>query len=120
MAFSWKKRLRFFNPLSGLCLVDTLFDMKLSKEEILHIAQLARLSVSEEKLDQFAHQLSDVLEYVEKLSEVDTDGVEETSQVTGLENVYRYDEIRPFEDMQALVEQAPRYEDNQVKVPKVL
>ena len=94
--------------------------MKLSKEEVLHIAKLSRLELAEDKVEQFANQLSDVLEYVEKLSEVDTEGVEETSQVTGLENVYKSDEVVPFEKMKELVEQAADNEDNQVKVPKVL
>jgi aspartyl-tRNA(Asn)/glutamyl-tRNA(Gln) amidotransferase subunit C len=64
--------------------------------------------------------LSDILEYVEKLNEVPTDGVEETSQVTGLINATRSDEVAPFEHMTKLVEQAPDHDDNQVKVPKVL
>ncbi len=93
---------------------------KLSHDEVRHIAKLARLSLTDEEVGQFTVQLSEVLEYVEKLQEIDTEGVAETSQVTGLEDVYRPDEQRVCEEGTQLIEQAPMYEDNQVKVPKVL
>ena len=94
--------------------------MKLSKDDVLHIAKLSRLELTEDEVSTFSDQLSDVLTYVEKLNEIDTDGVEETSQVTGLENVYKDDEVRPYDKMKEQVEQAADFEDNQVKVPNVL
>lgn len=94
--------------------------MKLTKDQVLHIAKLARLELNEEQVKKFSNQLSDVLEYVNKLSEVDTNGVEETSQVTGLENIYKSDEVKAFGQEKQLVEQADEYEDNQIKVSKVL
>lgn len=66
---------------------------KLTVEEIRHIAKLANLALSDSELKKFQSQLSQVLEYVGKLSKVETKGVEPTSQVTGLENVFREDKV---------------------------
>lgn len=65
----------------------------LSKDDVKHIAKLARLKLSDDEIGKFSGQLSDILKYVEQLEEVDTDGVEETSQVTGLQNVTQSDDI---------------------------
>ena len=72
--------------------------MKLSPEEIESIALLARLKLSPEEKQRYAEQLSVVLEYVEILNEVKTDGVEETCQVTGLEDVFRDDVVLPYDE----------------------
>jgi aspartyl-tRNA(Asn)/glutamyl-tRNA(Gln) amidotransferase subunit C len=66
---------------------------KISEEQVRHVASLARLDISEKEVSKFSGQLSAVFEYMEVLEEVDTDGVEETSQVTGLENVKEKDEV---------------------------
>lgn len=68
--------------------------MKLTKEELEKIARLARLKLSEEEMERYAGQLTDILNYVDVLKELDTTGVPETSQVTGLTNVTRKDEAR--------------------------
>lgn len=65
----------------------------LSKEDVRHIAKLARLGLSEEEVAKFSTQLSDILGYVELLNEVDTEKVEPTSQVTGLMNIKRKDKV---------------------------
>ncbi len=67
--------------------------MKLSKEQIEKLAQLARLTLTEEEKARYSTQLTSILDYVEILKELDTKGVAETSQVTGLVNVTRPDEI---------------------------
>lgn len=67
--------------------------MRLSIEQIEEIAKLARLALSEKEKKMYAEQLSVVLDYVEKLNEVNTDGVPETCQVTGLEDVVRGDKV---------------------------
>lgn len=94
--------------------------MKLSKAEILKIAKLSRLELTDEEVGKFGGQLSDVLNYVQKLSELNTESVEETSQVTGLVNVFRKDEVIPCDESFDLIKQAPEHEDNQVKVKNVL
>ena len=67
--------------------------MKISQEEVRHVAKLARLELSDKEVEKFAGQLSSVFEYMDVLSEADTEGVMETSQVTGLENVSDKDEV---------------------------
>lgn len=64
---------------------------KITKDEVEKIANLARIHITEKEKEKYSKELSSVLRYVEKLKKVDTDDVEETSQVTGLENVYRED-----------------------------
>ena len=68
--------------------------MKLTKEQVQHIARLARLKLTPEEEERYAEQLTEILNYVEVLKELDTKGVPETSQVTGLSNVTREDEAR--------------------------
>jgi aspartyl-tRNA(Asn)/glutamyl-tRNA(Gln) amidotransferase subunit C len=65
---------------------------KISEEQVRHIAKLARLELKDEEAHKFSDQLSSVFEYMEILQEVDTEGVPETSQVTGLENVSEVDQ----------------------------
>lgn len=67
--------------------------MKLTKEEVQKIARLARLELTEEEMERYAGQLTDILTYVEVLKELDTSAVRETSQVTGLSMVSRTDEL---------------------------
>lgn len=67
--------------------------MKLTKDQVKHVAKLARLGLSEAEIEKFRTQLSGILDYVEQLNEVKTDGVEPTAQVTGLLNVMREDEV---------------------------
>jgi aspartyl-tRNA(Asn)/glutamyl-tRNA(Gln) amidotransferase subunit C len=66
-------------------------DNKISTSQVQHIANLANLKLSQEEVEKYQKQLSNILAYVDKLQEVNTDGVEETSQVTGLTNVFNKD-----------------------------
>jgi len=66
--------------------------MSLSEEEVRKIAELARLGLTDEEVKKFSGQLTDILDFVEQLSELDTENIEPTSQVTGLENVLEEDE----------------------------
>ena len=93
--------------------------MKLSKDEVQKIAKLSRLDLDAKELDQFAHQLSDVLDYFDKLKDVNTDNVEITAQVTGLENIYRDDKINQSEIQSDLVKQASDSEDDLIKTKSV-
>lgn len=67
-------------------------NLKLSEEKVKHVAKLAKLELSNEEVKKFQQQLQETLDYVEILNELETSGVESTSQVTGLENVFREDE----------------------------
>ncbi len=66
----------------------------LSRKQVLHIAQLANLDLSSKEIEKFRSQLSDILGYIDILNELDTKEVKPTSQVTGLENVMREDEVK--------------------------
>jgi len=68
---------------------------KLSKSEVEHIARLANLKLSEVEIKKFRRQLSETLDYIKILNQLDTKGIEPTSQVTGLENVIREDKTAP-------------------------
>lgn len=95
--------------------------MALSKEEVEHIALLARLGLTNEEVEKYGEQLSSILDYVEQLKKVDTEGIEPTAQVTGLENVMREDRIEGCdkETRGKLIKLAPESEDDLVKTRSV-
>jgi len=95
--------------------------MKLNKQEVEHIALLARLHLTEKEKEKFTKELSQVLEYIEILNEVDTDDVEPTYQVTGLANVYREDKVVGCseEEMKDVRGQFPESKDGLLKVPGI-
>jgi len=93
---------------------------KLSEAEVEHIAKLARLKLSKEEIGKFCSQLSEVLDYVNVLNEVETKDVEPTAQVTGLENVFREDEVFPSLEPQQALSCAPAREGNFFKTGVVL
>lgn len=66
---------------------------KLTRDDILHVAKLAKLDITDAEVKKYSDQLSKIVEYVSELSEVDTKDLEPTSQTTGLENVFRQDQI---------------------------
>lgn len=81
------------------------------------MARLARLRLSEAEVDKMAGELSGILEHVDRISELDLDGVEPTSHVIELENVLRADEPRPSWPREAVLEQAPDPADGAFRVP---
>lgn len=94
--------------------------MKISKEEIEHIAVLARLSLSEEEKELFGSQLSNILDYMEKLNELDTKGIEPTSHVLTLSNVMRDDIPRPSIPKEDALMNAPDHTEKFFRVPKII
>lgn len=68
---------------------------KLTSEEVKHVGKLANLKLSSQEEKKFKGQLEETIEYINDLTEVDTSGTQPTSQVTGLENVYREDKVKP-------------------------
>ena len=93
----------------------------ISRDDVLHLAQLSSLQLSEDEITSLQTELSNILDYIAQLSELDTSGVEPTYQVTDLQNVGRDDIVQLHEaDRDALLELSPDSEKNQIKVPKVL
>lgn len=94
--------------------------MTISKDQVQHIARLARLKLTDVEVDKFSTQLSAIFEYVDLLNEVDTEGVAPTSQVTGLENVMREDEVTTLCEPRELLACSPLpIEKDQIKVKSV-
>lgn len=94
---------------------------KLSKQDILKLASLSRLTLTDEEIDQFGNEISAILGYVEQLQQIDLDGLEPTTQVSGLKDVTRPDEVVDYGPDQAeLLKNAPATEDGQFKVPRML
>jgi len=94
---------------------------KLTRDDVLKLARLSRLRVSEDEIEKFRSELSEILEYVQQLDAVDTAGLEPTYQVTGLTNVDRADEIKAYSAKPAdLLKNAPAVKDGQFKVKRVL
>lgn len=94
---------------------------KISRDDAQHLAQLSSLQLADDEADNLAADIENILGYVEQLGELDTTGVEPTYQVTGLENVWRDDEVVESDVSRAtLLALAPASAEDQVKVPKVL
>lgn len=94
--------------------------MSITIKDVEHVANLARLELSEEEKQQFTEQLNAILKYAEQLSELNTDGVEPTSHAMPMSNVLREDEIRQSLPIEKVMLNAPEEEDGQFKVPAVL
>lgn len=94
--------------------------MKLSREEVLHIALLARLGLTEAEVDRFREQLSNILENFEALQQIDTSGIPPTAQAIALQNVVRSDEIADSLPQNEILANAPRKEGEFFRVRPVL
>ncbi|MCU1374283.1 MAG: aspartyl/glutamyl-tRNA(Asn/Gln) amidotransferase subunit [Actinomycetia bacterium] len=93
---------------------------RITRDDVAHVATLARLEVSEDELDLFTGQLAAVLEHADDLASLDTAGVPPTAHPLPLENVLRPDEVRPSLDRDEVLSQAPDVEQHRFKVPPVL
>ncbi len=94
---------------------------KLSRDDVLKLAQLARLELSEAEVDEFSVELSAILQYVEQLSAVDVSGLKPTNQVTGLTNVMREDVVKNYGYAPAdLLKNVPAVQDDLIKVKRMI
>ncbi|KPC72561.1 Asp-tRNA(Asn)/Glu-tRNA(Gln) amidotransferase subunit GatC [Laceyella sacchari] len=93
--------------------------MSISKEQVQKVAMLGRLKLSEEEAEQYTTQLNDILQFVEKLNELDTENVEPTSHVLPMQNVLREDEVRPSLERDKALANAPEQQDGMFRVPAV-
>ena len=94
--------------------------MKVSREEILHIADLANLNLKEEEIDKYIANLQDILNFANIVNNAPVEGLNESFGVNENYNVFRKDVIIPFEDNEALLKNAPEQERNMFKIPKVI
>jgi len=94
--------------------------MKISKAEVAHIAHLSRLDFTDAEMERFTHQLNDILTYMDKLREVDTEGVAPTAHAIELNNVFREDVVMPSLTNAEALANAPDARGGCLRVPKVV
>jgi aspartyl-tRNA(Asn)/glutamyl-tRNA(Gln) amidotransferase subunit C len=92
----------------------------ISKEQVKHVAHLARLAVTEEEVEQLTKDLADIIEYAELLNELDTDNVEPTTHVLEMKNVMRKDEAKQWISQEEALKNAPDKKDGLFRVPSIL
>jgi aspartyl-tRNA(Asn)/glutamyl-tRNA(Gln) amidotransferase subunit C len=89
----------------------------IDREQVLHVARLARLELSDAEVEKMASELSGILDHVERIGELDLSGTQPTSHVVELENVLRPDEPRPSWPRERILEQAPDPSEGAFRVP---
>ena len=94
--------------------------MKITKEEILHVANLARLEMDDASVDKFSDQISNILGYIDKLNQVNTEGIKPTSHAISLTNAFREDGEPEHMNRDAALDNAPEKEDGAFIVPRVV
>jgi aspartyl-tRNA(Asn)/glutamyl-tRNA(Gln) amidotransferase subunit C len=94
--------------------------MKVEREELLHIAKLANLNLKEEEIDTYLLHLQDILNFANIVNNAPVEGLSESIGVNENYNVFRKDEIKVFEDNEALLQNAPEKERGMFKIPKVI
>jgi aspartyl-tRNA(Asn)/glutamyl-tRNA(Gln) amidotransferase subunit C len=94
--------------------------MKITKQEVLHVAHLARLNVDESMVERFSEQIGTILEYVETLNQLDTTGVAPTSHAIDMANAFREDALASSIDRQSALGNAPEEDEGSFIVPKVI
>lgn len=94
--------------------------MRLTPEEVEHVALLARLQLTDEERERFTAQLNSILEHFEQLQQIDTDGVPAMSHAVEMSNVLREDEPTPSLSPDEALENAPDQADNCFRVPRVI
>lgn len=94
--------------------------MKVSKEELLHIANLAQLSLNDDEIDNYLKNLEEILNFANIVNNAPVDDLDVTIGANEAKNVFRKDEVKVFEDNEALLKNAPSKEQNMFKIPKVL
>ncbi len=110
--------------LSGYCVVRIFMEVtKMSRitiEEVKHVANLARLAITEEEATKFQKQLDAIISFAEELNEIDTEGIEPTSHVLDMKNVLREDKSTKGLPVEEVLRNAPDHQEGQVKVPSIM
>ena len=94
--------------------------MKVSKEELLHIANLADLKIKDDEIDNYLANLQDILNFAEVVNKAPIDDLQETIGANENSNVFRKDEVKVFENHDGLLQNAPEQERGMFKIPKVM
>lgn len=94
--------------------------MKIARQEVEHVAVLARLALDDTELDQLTGEMNQILGYVDKLNELDTDGIIPTAHAVPVENAFREDVVRPSIGLKKALANAPEKADSCFRVPKII
>ena len=94
--------------------------MEVSREEIIHIAKLARLKLNDDEIDEYIKNLQDILNFANIVNSAPVEGLKETIGANDKFNVFRKDEIIDFEDKDLLIQNAPEQEEGMFRIPKVI
>lgn len=94
--------------------------MNVSKEELLHIADLSDLIIEENEVDEYLKNLQEILEFANAINSVQTDDLDITIGANEAKNVFRKDEVKEFDNIEGLLQNAPSLEQNMFKIPKVV
>lgn len=94
--------------------------MQVSKEELLHIANLADIIIDESEIDTYLVNLQDILNFANIVNKTNVEHVEETFTTNDNSNIFRKDDVSIFDNIEDLIQNAPEQEDNMFKIPKVI
>ena len=94
--------------------------MQVSKEKLLHIANLAHLKLKDDEIEDYLVNLQDILNYSEVINNAPVDNLDITIGTNESQNIFRKDEVKKFENMNLLLQNAPTEENNMFKIPKVI
>ncbi|BBN99857.1 Asp-tRNA(Asn)/Glu-tRNA(Gln) amidotransferase subunit GatC [Sporolactobacillus terrae] len=93
---------------------------RIDKDQVKYVANLARLSFTDEEIETFTTQLDDIIGFAEQLNELNTEGIEPTTHVRDMYNVMREDVVEPSLPREEALKNAPEQEDGQIKVPQIM
>lgn len=94
--------------------------MQISKEEIMHIAKLASLNLTEQEIELYTNDMEEMLNLANTINNVNTDGFDETISANEKYNVFRKDEVVEYKDKEGLLRNAPSQDDGMFRIPKVI
>lgn len=94
--------------------------MSITKKDVIHVAGLARLGLNDDETEKYEKELNDVLNFMEKLNELDTEGIQPTNHVLDIHNVFRADVVEASLDVEDVLANAPDRDDDCFKVPSII
>ncbi len=94
--------------------------MKITREEIEHVAHLSRLNLSEDELEKMTHQLDNILSYIDKLNELDTQSIEPTTHAFSISNAFRDDEVKNSLSQEESLKNCKKKSDEAFIVPRII